>query len=626
MAELRRPTEFMAHLIAAGESDAIARYYAHLENLDELTEATLAFARHPEVALAVLRQPGLEDHDIGRLSSHYHLHLLPQMREEGLLKDPEHFLEAIHQRLFAAVRNTPALARDTDHWLVHCRCLGEFCATTVELVRARDWYKQAAATAEARAGDASWAEPNVRVLVPLLEKLGEQHAALGEPTRALEQYALALSHRERLGERDTWPGLARIGDLYRALGRPTQALAYYQRLVTARTRRLEDSPAVTENALGLAAAMRTVGELFWAAGQVSQAMDAFEQAQSAAEGLYQQVSDDGACGRELVTCLWRLGDAAWALDHLAHAEQQYRRRVEVADTLARRDDSPSDDARLFLKGLNGLAELLKANGEYEQALSELSRALAVAQGLVERNPESFEDGRELCYSLMRLAEIRTALGRTTLTAECTQRAYLLWNRLAPQAERPLYVRVLETVYYDPAHFSQPAENGGEAQAYWRKCHETLRTMAHASKHLDDEAQKVLARMDHLVQSQTRPAESPVDGSGPPVGGMWSAGQGQLARLDPKLKESLVAGPPEETGGEDRSALTVASPELPSVLTHSDDIVYRYEGEGVDTEGAAESDWPMRLVRWAFFILFLALFWGCASGLWDSLLWFMRDRR
>jgi tetratricopeptide (TPR) repeat protein len=626
MAEPQRPTEFMERSIAAGETDALARYYAQLENQEELREATLAFARHPDVALAVLRQPGLGDDDVGRLCAHYHLHLLPQLRTDGILKDPEPFLEAIHQRLFAAVRNSPALARDTDHWLVHCRCLGEFCAATGELVRARDWYKQAVATAEARAGDAPGAEPDGRVLVPLLEKLGEQYAALGEPTRALEQYALALSHRERLGERDEWPGLARIGDLCRALGRPTQALAYYQRLVTARTRRLEESPADTENALGLAAAVRTVGELSWAAGQVSQAMDAFERAQSAAEGLYQQVSDDGACGRELVTCLWRLGDAAWALDSLAHAEQQYRRRVEVADTLARRDDSPSDDARLFLKGLNGLAELHKANGEYEQALSELSRALAVAQGLVERNPDSFEDGRELCYSLMRLAEIRTALGRTTLTAECTQRAYLLWSRLAPQAERPLYLRDLETVCYDPAHFSQPAENGGEAQAYWRKCHETLRTMAHTSKHLDDEAQKVLARMDHLVQSQTRPAESPVDGSGPPVGGMWSAGQGHLARLDPKLKASIAAGLPSDLDDDSRTTVHVPPVDPPREFASSDDIVYRFEREVDDPEAAEDSPWARRLLRLSIFLWILLLLAGCGNALWSAFLMLMGSRR
>jgi tetratricopeptide (TPR) repeat protein len=479
----------MARLLGAGDLQAIARYYAHLEDADELAESSRAFAQHPDLVFAVLRQPGLDDFDVGRLCSRYHLHLLPQMRKGGILDDPEPLLEAIHQSLFAAVRNTPALARDTDHWLVHCRSLGEFCETTGELVRARDWYKQAVATAEARVGDAPGAEPNVRVLVPLLEKLGEQYAALGEPTRALEQYALALSHRERLGERDVWPGLARIGDYCRALGRPTQALTYYQRLVTARTRRLEEAPADTENALGLATARRTVGELLWAAGNVSQALDAFERAQAAAEGLYQQLPDDGACGRELVTCLWRLGDAAWALDDLNQAVLHLERSVESGELLANRHAGQAENARLLLRSLNWLGELHKSIAEPELALASWKRALVVAEDLVERNPHNLDDMRELCYCLSRLGQLCEFLEKGTLSVHYSRRGWCLWDtHLAPGA-RNQYLRDLETAYYDPAQFAVPAENVGEAQAYWRKCHETLRTLANKGKHLDDEAQK-----------------------------------------------------------------------------------------------------------------------------------------
>lgn len=603
MQEPRRPTEFMARLLGAGDLPAIARYYAHIEDADELTEATHAFARNADLVFAVLRQPGLEDHDLGRLCSRYHLHLLPQMRQDGILNDPESLLEAIHQRLFAAVRNTPALARDTEHWLVHCRCLGDFCAATGELVRARDWYKQAVATAEALGGNDTEAESSIRRVVPLLDRLGEMYAALGDPARALDRYALALSHRERLEEREVWPGLARVGDLYLALGRPTQALTYYQRLVTARTRRLEEVPADTENALGLAVAQRAVGELLWAAGQVCQALDAFERALSAVEGLYQQIPDDGACARELVTCLWRLAEASWALDDLTQAEQHYRRWIEVAEVLARREDGPSEDARLFLKGLNGLGELHKSLGEAEQALVILKRALAVAEDLAERNPDRFEDGRELCYSLMRVGELHSALGRLTLSADCMQRVHVLWQRLAPQSEHPQYLRDLETVYYDPAHFGQPAESVGEAQAYWRKCHETLRTLAHEGKHLDDEAQKVLARLDYAVQGHALPAEQRGDEAGPAASGMWTSGQGQLARLDPKLKASIVAGSPD--GGD---APAIQDPPAVGFESgvRSDNVSIPFDQAGEDIDAPEDWIWARRMQGAAALLLFILL--------------------
>ena len=418
-------SETMVHLIGAGATTRLSRYYAGERSDAELEGASQALAAH------IMESADTDEHA--------HLVWVLDLLESRDIDDDTrgNLCERYSFNLNDALANAPlALGRRL------LETTGETLGRLVAKVPGNtEWQRELAVNhlkvggALSAQGDVSAALPAYRAALEISQQLvamdadnvtwrydlGLCHERVGDVLRAQGDLAAAQSaYRARhavaeglvawntdnpLWQRDLAVSHNKLARVRRQQGDVTAALADYRDSLTIRGRLAVKEPGNTLWQSDLANGHANLGEMLQATGDLAAATTAYRVGHTIIEGLARQNPANTSWQYELGVSHGRLGDALGDGGDLPAALEAYHSWLEIAERLVGHDPGNADWQRNLSISCIKVGDALETQGDVSAAGAVYHKAHEILERLVGENPGNAEWQRDLSVSRTRVGDI-----------------------------------------------------------------------------------------------------------------------------------------------------------------------------------------------------------------------------